>query len=78
PGSFQGILLEVGASPEMLTGQLMYFSFITLLTIGYGDIAPITELAQKAAILIGLMGQFYLVIIMAVVVGKFVNQRHGR
>ncbi|MEM9141363.1 MAG: potassium channel family protein [Bacteroidota bacterium] len=77
PGSFQGLLITPGMSPEDLTGQLMYFSFITLLTIGYGDIAPVTELAQKGAVLIGLIGQFYLVIITAVVMGKFVNQRMG-
>ncbi|UII80989.1 two pore domain potassium channel family protein [Flagellimonas sp. CMM7] len=73
PESFQGLfLIETG--PEQLTERLLYYSFITLLTIGYGDILPITSLAQKAAILIGLMGQFYLVIITAAVVGKYINQ----
>jgi len=56
--------------------RLMYFSFITLLTIGYGDIVPISMLAQKLTILIGLTGQLYLTIITAIVVGKFLNQ-HG-
>lgn len=75
PGSFQGSLLGKLGQAELLTEELMYFSFITLLTIGYGDILPMTDLAQKAAIFIGLIGQFYLVIITAVVVGKFINQR---
>ncbi|MCW5515689.1 potassium channel family protein [Muriicola sp. Z0-33] len=76
PESFEGGLLamQVGHA-HTLTEQLMYFSFITLMTIGYGDIIPVTPLAQKAAILIGLIGQFYLVVITAVVVGKFINQR---
>lgn len=73
PESFQGLFL-IEAGPEQLTERLLYYSFITLLTIGYGDILPITALAQKAAILIGLMGQFYLVIITAAVVGKYINQ----
>ena len=75
--SFEGGLLHMQEShPNTLTEQLMYFSFITLLTIGYGDIAPITPLAQKASILLGLVGQFYLVIVTAVVVGKFINQNN--
>ena len=52
----------------------MYYSYITLLTIGYGDILPVSALAHKAAILIGLMGQIYLVVITAIVVGKYINQ----
>lgn len=75
PESFRGGLLAMQETlPHTLTEQLMYFSFITMITIGYGDILPVTPLAQKAAILIGLMGQFYLVIITAVVVGKFINK----
>ncbi len=72
PGSF--LIAPIGVS-GLMTEQLMYFSFITLMTIGYGDILPITDLAQKAAMLIGLIGQFYLVIITAVVVGKFIQQK---
>lgn len=75
PGSFQGGLLDNAKGTDSLAEQLMYFSFITLLTIGYGDILPVTSLAQKAAIVIGLSGQFYLVIITAVVVGKFIQQK---
>lgn len=75
PGSFQGGSLGMEGQSGLLTEELMYFSFITLMTIGYGDILPITELAQKAAIFIGLTGQFYLVIITAVVVGKFIQQK---
>ncbi len=77
PDSFKGGLLQMQETQaNTLTEQLMYFSFITLMTIGYGDISPITPLAQKASILIGLIGQFYLVIITAVVVGKFINQKN--
>ena len=69
PGSFQG-LLNFGD----ITSGLMYYSYITMLTIGFGDIVPITLVAQKATILIGLMGQFYLVIISAVVIGKYITK----
>jgi hypothetical protein len=73
PGSFDGLKV-MASNTDALTEQLMYFSYITLLTIGYGDILPVTTLAQKATILIGLMGQMYLVVITAIVVGKYINQ----
>lgn len=74
PGSFEGSLISV-ASPELVPSQLMYFSYITLLTVGYGDILPVTLIAQKAAVLIGLLGQFYLVILTSIVVGKYISQQ---
>jgi len=73
PGSFQGGALGELKQTELLAEQLMYFSFITLMTIGYGDILPVTPLAQKATMFIGLVGQFYLVIITAVVVEKYIR-----
>ena len=62
PGSFVGTLLE-GEDTAMKLESIMYYAYITLMTIGYGEIVPATEVAQKAAILTGLIGQFYLVII---------------
>ncbi len=69
PNSFSGLIEGIS-----ITENLMYYSYVTLLTIGYGDILPISALAHKAAILIGLMGQIYLVVITAIVVGKYINQ----
>lgn len=73
PGSFQGLTLSEG-NHEPLSESIMYYSYITMLTVGYGDISPVTQIAQKSSILIGLMGQFYLVIITAIIVGKYINQ----
>ena len=73
PGSFSGLSV-LNSTVNTLTERLMYFSYITLLTIGYGDITPITPMAQKASIFIGLMGQFYMVIITAIIVGKYISQ----
>ncbi len=72
PGAFQGILLEnkdIGVFSE----AILYYSYITLLTIGYGEIVPVIPIAQKAAMLVGLIGQFYLVIVTAVVVEKYIK-----
>ncbi len=73
PGSYEGVLM-MQKSIEQKIDSLLYYSFITLMTIGYGEIIPVTPIAQKSAILLGLLGQFYMVIITAVVVGKYIQQ----
>ena len=72
PNSFKGIIIDSSMAALGLD-SIMYYSYITLMTIGYGDIVPATPLAQKAAIITGLMGQFYLVIVTAIVVGKYIQ-----
>lgn len=74
PGSFNGIALNL-TIPEKIE-ELIYFSYITLMTIGYGDISPITSIAQKASMFIGMLGQFYLVIVTAVVIEKYIRHTH--
>jgi len=51
--------------------DFIYFGFVTLTTLGYGDISPATPLARSMATFIALFGQLYLVIIMAMIIGKF-------
>jgi len=50
-----------------------YFGFVTLTTLGYGDISPDGALARSASTFIALTGQLYLVIIMALIIGKFLK-----
>ena len=70
PGSIKGLSPGIQGLPDIL-----YFSYITQLTIGYGDILPVAQLAKKITILQGLVGQFYLVVIMAILVGTFLIQK---
>ncbi|GAA4499050.1 hypothetical protein GCM10023172_17080 [Hymenobacter ginsengisoli] len=80
-GTFLFILIEVlqpgafaNVPPEPSTVQaLNYFSFITLLTVGYGDIVPLTNVARKATVLLGLLGHFYDLFVVSVIVGKYVG-----
>jgi hypothetical protein len=74
PGSFSGIRPSSGILPNV--EDIVYYTYITLLTIGYGEIVPVSDLARKASLLIGLSGQFYMVIITAVVVSKYMNQKN--
>jgi len=53
--------------------DMVYFSFVTLSTLGYGDITPHTPQGQAVAILVSIIGQLYLAILMAMLVGKFLK-----
>ncbi|PWJ42924.1 potassium channel family protein [Sediminitomix flava] len=54
--------------------DFLYFSFITLLTIGYGDISPATDVSRRLVVLFGLIGNFYTVFVTAIVIGKYQSQ----
>ena len=77
PNSYTGVLID-SQNLEVRLDSLMYYAYVTLLTIGYGDIIPVTPIAQKAVVLIGLVGQFYIVIITSVVVSKYINKIVGK
>ena len=52
----------------------IYFSFVTLLTLGYGDVSPINSIARLLAIIEALIGQIFLVVLVARLVGIHVAQ----
>ena len=51
----------------------MYFSFVTLTTLGYGDITPISDAARSLAFLEAAMGQIYLTVLIASLVGVHIS-----
>jgi hypothetical protein len=55
--------------------QFLYFSFITLATVGYGDITPVTDLARSIAMTEALLGQIYLVTVIGVLVSSAPRRR---
>lgn len=70
PGSFaiaDGAHKFTGASayvgPEL--ASLFYFSFVTITTTGYGDITPLSTIAGQLAITESVVGQFYMVVLVA-------------
>ncbi|CAM1364745.1 ion channel [Tenacibaculum xiamenense] len=71
--AFTGVLVDQSTDFRFHAESLLYYSFITLLTIGYGEIIPAIPIAQKAAILLGLIGQFYITIVTAIIVTKYIN-----
>ena len=69
PGSFATVT-QIG--PNDYIGrvmQLRYFSFMTLTTVGYGDVVPRSSAARTMAVLEAVMGQFYLAVLIARLVG---------
>lgn len=66
-----GSLLAAGARfPQgMSLPDGIYFSFVTLATLGYGDITPVTPVARGLAIFEAIIGQFYLAVLVARLVG---------
>jgi len=50
-----------------------YFSFISITTVGYGDITPLSAPAQSITLVLNIIGQFYLAIVIGVFVGKYIN-----
>ncbi|MGI9292373.1 MAG: potassium channel family protein, partial [Pseudomonadales bacterium] len=55
PASF--VVSHTGSSPVDIL-QFLYFSFVTLTTLGYGDVTPITDFARSWTILEAILGQF--------------------
>jgi hypothetical protein len=55
--------------------ELVYYTMITLTTAGYGDITPQLPISQSLSMLIAVTGQFYVAIIVAILVGKFASNR---
>ena len=68
-GSFQG-LPDIGDNLRLL--DLQYFSFVTMTTLGYGDVVPVSEIARALAVAEAVIGQIYLAVLVAALVGAYV------
>lgn len=69
------VSLELGfaeSDPDLAAFVTTYFSFVTMTTLGYGDIAPENARIASLAVVQALIGQFYLAVIVARLVGLVV------
>jgi voltage-gated potassium channel len=62
--------------PQQLQSSLLYFSLVTLATVGYGDILPVSETARTLAVIEATIGQFYVAVIVAVFVSMYASKKH--
>ena len=72
PDAFEGIVSE---TERNLAWEYIYFSYVTLSTLGYGDITPIYPLARSLAYLEAICGQLYIAILIASLVGAFLSDK---
>ena len=54
--------------------DFVYYSFVTLTTLGYGDITPVTQTSRILAFMEAVVGQVYLTIIIARLVGLYISR----
>ncbi len=71
--SLSSALLPHAALVGRLNGgpvDYLYFSFITMATVGYGDITPSSDIVRMLAVVQSLLGQLYLVTVVAMLIGR--------
>jgi len=59
-------------SPIYDSWPYIYFSFVTQTTLGFGDITPVSHLAQVMTISQGIFGQFYIAIVLAYLLHNYI------
>jgi Ion channel len=75
PGAFH---LPSGTSAPRPTHGFLYFSFVTLTTLGYGDITPLHPVARSLAMVEAVTGQLYLTILIARLVSMQLESRRQK
>ncbi len=78
PGSFTGVGGDPSSPEANLYPAFTYYSFVTLTTLGYGDITPVTEHARTLAWFEALLGQLYLAVMVAGFVAVHISENMKR
>jgi len=74
PGSFSGF--EAWSDGDW-DSEWLYFSFVTMTTLGYGDLLPISATARALAYLQAVFGQFYIAVLVAGLVSAYISHRQS-
>jgi len=72
PGAFKG---NLSVDIQLQMNDFIYYSFVTLSTVGYGDIVPVAATARSLAFIEAIFGQFYLAILVAGLVSIHISTR---
>jgi voltage-gated potassium channel len=73
PDSFHGLAAtDIGAQ----LSEFLYYSFVTITTLGYGDIVPVKPIARTISYLEAILGQFYVAVLVAWLVGMYLSEKN--
>ncbi len=71
PGSYRLASTGILQAPAK---ELLYFSYVTLATLGYGDVVPVTDGARSLAVLESLCGTIYMAILVDRLIGLHLSR----
>ena len=71
PGAYSNMPVDLQQGDHNTASFSLYYSFVTIASLGYGDICPLKPYTRSLATFIAVSGQFYIAIIVALLVGKF-------
>ena len=74
PGSFQFNTIDMADAP-MRWRNLLYYSFTTLTTTGYGDVTPASTQAQSLSIIEGIIGVLFVAVFVARLIGMYNHRK---
>ena len=74
----QRIPTAFGQAEPLEFYDLLYFSFITLTTVGFGDITPGHQLIKAVTLIIAIAGQLYLTFVVAIIIGKYLAEEQSK
>jgi len=78
PAAYSNIQADAIATEKTVDTSIpLYYSFVTIASLGYGDICPLKPYSRSLATLITVSGQFYMATIVALLVGKFSSGQSG-
>ena len=75
PESFTGSGL---IDPGQIYWDMTYFSFVTLTTLGYGDILPVSPVAKALTYIEAVVGQIYVAVLIGALVASYINQARNK
>lgn len=70
PNAFKGLSTESFTATYL---DIVYFCSITITSIGFGDITPNHHMAKLATAMLGIVGQFYSVVLVGILIAKYTS-----
>ncbi len=72
---YDNLAFSIKSNSDHLFTEFLYYSFVTLTTLGYGDITPLTGSAKIMAVIEAIIGQFYVAVVVTYLLSLLINYR---